>query len=838
MAQTTWVCNADARIATDGSGFNAGAGASPALPVGQYSGYTYHSLLAFAHNIGSLNVIDKAVLWLRTSDQYYISFGSDPDVLVDRITGSWGEGSSSGLSESNAVKYPGPPIVITERVTRDISTETNTWISIDITALIRAAKTAGQFYGVRLAPETSSASDVTEFWAREKGSSYRAYIVVDYTNNRAPNAPSLTTPVAGARFATTATPTFTGTGSDPDAGDTPANFEVQVHSSTVGDAGSLVWTSGLIATSSWSFSRAYGGPALGQGSSYYWRARFTDKGGLVGAWSAWRSFTINALPTISGLPAGGANHVAVIHNLADKVTALTPKPQFVFSPSAIDGEAITGYQVEIQTLGGAAVATETATGSWASNASITHKCVTTLTNLSAYRVRFRARDAFEGYGAWSAFTTFSVKYLQAIYQYNIPGAGNLTVTKGAIVGSSAFLYRTASGVDGAGAGAWNTAVPPTVPAYLNILVRLASSGAAPLQPSLTSLKVQYLSGSILPLSWAPTPVGHGWAIDPSARRYGTKSVVNTKPGATEQRLTQTVVNLTVGQDYVASVWINIEGAIAGSGGLAGIVIEHTDLTDYGLARLGVETNGWQRLTLPFVAEETSIVFGCIVGALVPAGVSVNFDAAMVSEGTVAPVWTPALSGEPVIVDAQGIVVDGEIGGLLRVFNNAGIPTELGAGWPGISFNNGDAVLYRGGVNALQTDNHFIINSTAGYLQVRSNGPHTLLAGPKDQVTNVPFRIGSLGEIDWGDGTAARDTSLLRGGANLLQLASGDSFNLVSGTLRVAGTQVIGTRKTGWAAATGTPTRTTFATTSVTLPQLAERVKALIDDLTTHGLIGA
>ncbi len=36
----------------------------------------------------------------------------------------------------------------------------------------------------------------------------------------------------------------------------------------------------------------------------------------------------------------------------------------------------------------------------------------------------------------------------------------------------------------------------------------------------------------------------------------------------------------------------------------------------------------------------------------------------------------------------------------------------------------------------------------------------------------------------------------------------------------------------WAAATGTATRTTFATTTVTTAQLAERVKALIDDLQT------
>jgi hypothetical protein len=63
------------------------------------------------------------------------------------------------------------------------------------------------------------------------------------------------------------------------------------------------------------------------------------------------------------------------------------------------------------------------------------------------------------------------------------------------------------------------------------------------------------------------------------------------------------------------------------------------------------------------------------------------------------------------------------------------------------------------------------------------------------------------------------------------------FDCVGG-FRVNGSAVVGTRKTGWAAATGTATRTTFATGSVTTAQLAERVKALIDDLISHGLIGA
>lgn len=56
--------------------------------------------------------------------------------------------------------------------------------------------------------------------------------------------------------------------------------------------------------------------------------------------------------------------------------------------------------------------------------------------------------------------------------------------------------------------------------------------------------------------------------------------------------------------------------------------------------------------------------------------------------------------------------------------------------------------------------------------------------------------------------------------------------------RVDGNQVVANRRTGWTAPTGTATRTAFDTATVTTTQLAERVKALTDDLIAHGLIGA
>ncbi len=56
-------------------------------------------------------------------------------------------------------------------------------------------------------------------------------------------------------------------------------------------------------------------------------------------------------------------------------------------------------------------------------------------------------------------------------------------------------------------------------------------------------------------------------------------------------------------------------------------------------------------------------------------------------------------------------------------------------------------------------------------------------------------------------------------------------------LAIGGHQVAGPRRTGWAAASGGAARGSFDTASVTTEALAQRVKALIDDLMAHGLIG-
>ena len=95
-----------------------------------------------------------------------------------------------------------------------------------------------------------------------------------------------------------------------------------------------------------------------------------------------------------------------------------------------------------------------------------------------------------------------------------------------------------------------------------------------------------------------------------------------------------------------------------------------------------------------------------------------------------------------------------------------------------------------------------------------------------------------GAVAWQLKGGNRDFILTPSGTGLVR-CDGVALDISAptGELRIAGTKVIDARITGWDAATGTATRTTFATDSVTTEELAERVKALIDDLRSHGLIG-
>lgn len=116
----------------------------------------------------------------------------------------------------------------------------------------------------------------------------------------------------------------------------------------------------------------------------------------------------------------------------------------------------------------------------------------------------------------------------------------------------------------------------------------------------------------------------------------------------------------------------------------------------------------------------------------------------------------------------------------------------------------------------------------------------------DTSKNVLGRLQWVGASSWSLNSAT-GTSQISGTVSSFNVTVPSYFNAyieTTGYVKAStyfdssNNTLLGTRKTGWGSPTGTATRTTFATSSVTLPQLAERLKALIDDLKSHGLIGS
>jgi hypothetical protein len=111
----------------------------------------------------------------------------------------------------------------------------------------------------------------------------------------------------------------------------------------------------------------------------------------------------------------------------------------------------------------------------------------------------------------------------------------------------------------------------------------------------------------------------------------------------------------------------------------------------------------------------------------------------------------------------------------------------------------------------------------------SSDPGTVLSPDGEPVAVVlAMRISSVGNVLINNTTGTERLSVT---GNIQLTDTADSY-------RVGTNNVVGSRKTGWAAPTGTATRTTFDTATVAVADLAQRVKALIDDLTAHGLVGA
>lgn len=171
----------DARIALVG-GSEVGAGGDETLPVGEYEGFLYRSLIRFEPDWRGMSRLYRIELRLTSTSSVKVRRDGSASTLVRRNTeGDWQEGSQTTPSPRNAVTWANAP-QMTEagQASFEGPAGSNEAITIDITALYlsMAPHTLGgqgeADLGLTLLAAAddgrrASGGDTNEFWSSEAG---------------------------------------------------------------------------------------------------------------------------------------------------------------------------------------------------------------------------------------------------------------------------------------------------------------------------------------------------------------------------------------------------------------------------------------------------------------------------------------------------------------------------------------------------------------------------------------------------------------------------------------------------------------------------------------------
>lgn len=131
----------------------------------------------------------------------------------------------------------------------------------------------------------------------------------------------------------------------------------------------------------------------------------------------------------------------------------------------------------------------------------------------------------------------------------------------------------------------------------------------------------------------------------------------------------------------------------------------------------------------------------------------------------------------------------------------------------------------------------VVNSGGTGLTVTTSPTLSSLTVSGTASFNASIHVDTIQDVSGGGVSILGGLNLSLGDLN--EAGSGVfTGDLTAGSFKVGSNQVIGARRTGWTAPTGTLSRGAFDQSSVTLAQLAQHVAALITDGLAHGFIGA
>lgn len=415
IKQLRLACGVDAWLRES----NLGAGKSHELPIGLSGGNVHRAVLKFKPIDWAgerVRRVISAEIVVRNTGEVHVSRGASPRVKTWRILESWSEGTSVGLSSSNAVRWNNQP---THTVTGagdsgTLPTSSGSFAHFPCTDIVKAwapstVEDGGgkANHGIMLASfDEGATSRTTEVYSREAGTTGDLVLVITVETNVAPDVPINIAPTGGAIAPITgagsaAVLTFTGERVDPDVGDYITAVELAGHAdgATDGAPGSAIASAITVITGSPpTFSAPLTAVPFTIGTLYRTRARTRDAGLL---WSPWSSLADGQfLPDrVPGSPI----------NLA--VDAASLNPRFLGSLEALyAGQVLGAVRVVVyqDTTLGAVLKWDSGFDDTSGTRFDVDYGGTPLEVGSTYRWAAAVRDAFGAEGPLSAYQSWTV----------------------------------------------------------------------------------------------------------------------------------------------------------------------------------------------------------------------------------------------------------------------------------------------------------------------------------------------------------------------------------------------------------------------------------------------
>lgn len=803
MATKTWAVSKD-QLATD---TGHGAGKDDHLFVGYASWLpgSVRSFLQFTLDWSGVVQITKAELHIKTSTGYHGSIGGSNQTHVDLVTASWSEGTHGADEVWWSGEGSFSRSVSTSYRASFNATADSTWEVVDITAIVNrwapasvkqsngSPGAAASNYGIRLmANSEGTAAGRTEFWAREKGTSYDAYITLTYSTNQAPVLQSYDSPANGALI-TDDTPSLVFTLDDPDAADTCTAYDIQVDDDPAFGSPAISLADQAIGSPANTVQVTHVCSALTRNATYYWRVKGTDNQGLKAAsWSANQSFLLAALPT-TGTYTPTGNAFATIWNLGELALwtdGSFAKPRLTFVYSNASSVAMASYRVRVYdaaSAGNLVADTNVVNAVVASGAIVIVDLATAMPRNTSRWWTVEVVDAAGGNSGESARQQFRVQWGQAQYEAN-PGTSSTWSFQAPISGESqtggqvVFGFRTATASDAGGGGtrsAWAANIGNLTPAtWLNVFVRLTPTTAGT-NVVLPSMKFTYQSSGsgTAPDNWTRSPSSE-WLLSTAQRRFGAKSLKCTVvSGVTGDRYAYPFrsvdgddIPVVPGVPYTFSAYVNTPAALTG-GSLKVHIYQGGSLTEEVAAQYVTkaseqvtstiaEKDGWKRITMTYTAPPGWTTVRPMIRYTRTSGVDESFyvDGAKHEEGPVATPWQAGAIGS-VLLDSGGVFVDRQAGGTLRLRGQTGGSRDIvELGTSGLVFG-GDTPVFSPTTRILYVGD----DALAGPTQLR------IVGGSSGSYGGALYLEGSASNGSWVIDTLAGDLEMYRSGLTSLTL---------------------------------------------------------------------